>query len=73
MLERPGSGTGQGASNAASRFRACERMIAESQNRKRDTSLLGAQLQEMLVRNEKLASKMEGRESMLMELTSANE
>lgn len=49
MLQRPAeSGTdpndGPGGSAAASRFRACERMIAESQNRKRDTSLLGAQL-----------------------------
>ena len=42
-------------------------MISEAQNRKKDTSLLGAQLQELIVRNQKLASTTSQRDDILLE------
>ena len=44
-----------------------ERMIAEIENRKKDTTLLGSQLQEVYVRNEKLSNSIEERNSALLE------
>ena len=41
--------------SAAERLRLGERMIATMENSKRSTSLLGSQLQEIYVRNEKLS------------------
>ena len=73
MLRRPDDKEHDGDAAMTERFRHCERIIAESQSRKRDTSLLGAQLQEMLVRNEKLTDTMEKRDSKLMEFANANE
>ena len=44
-------------------LRMGERMIAEFENRKKDTSLLGSQLQEVWLRNEKLSKSIEERNS----------
>ena len=42
-------------------------MIAEVQSRKKDTSLLGSQLQEVFVRNETLSKSILERNSALLE------
>ena len=49
------------------RLRLGERMIAEVQSRKKDTSLLGSQLQEVFVRNETLSKSILERNSALLE------
>lgn len=55
------------------RLRLGERMIAELQGRKRDTSLLGSQLQEVFMRNETLSNHILERNSAVLQVKDENE
>ena len=59
MLSSSPARTEEASSDLQKRLRLGERMIAEQETRKRDTSVLGAQLQEVFVRNEKLQEAIE--------------
>ena len=52
---------------------AGEKLIAESNATKKDTNLLGAKLQEMYLRNEQLSTKLNERNSHLLEAKKISE
>ena len=73
LLNQPEGSEGEQHTTYRDRLLAGEKLIAETNATKKDTNLLGAKLQEMYMRNEQLSTKLNERNSHLLEAKKVSE